>query len=247
MGEVKKKDINSQGEDMLNKDNIRINVKIKDHNDEVSYPEEEINDVDFDVNDDEEEIVHKEYIKHGPRIRRKSSSSDLKEKLTIKLVIPREKREVLKRDLLSKDDILSVKLVAPNSNAASVGIDDSLFSIEAFDASEEVKETRSDSLRLRKSLTNAKYFAVKSYPIDSIAKEKEDGDEYLRINGDIRIKRSGSSEPKELDRIFFTNYETAVEIAGIATEVEIQKLMAMENELNSVRSLLEDQLENGRF
>jgi hypothetical protein len=100
---------------------------------------------------------------------------------------------------------------------------------------------------LRKSLTNAKYFAVKSYPIDSIAKEKEDGEEFLRINGDIRIKRKGSSEPKELDKIFFTSKETAYSVAALATEVEIEKIEAMEKELSSVRKFLYDQYENGRF
>jgi len=167
-------------------------------------------------------------------------------KLNLKITIPEEKKEMLKKDLLSKEDILSVKIVTPHSNPTSVGIDDSLYSIESFAVSEEVERVGSRLLK-RPSLTNVRYFAVKSYPIDSIAKEKEDGEDYLRINGDIRIKRKGSSEPKELDRIFFTDRETAYSVASIATEVELEKVTAMEKELNSVKRFLTDQFENGRF
>lgn len=228
MTQVRKKDLVSDGhtsDERVSDLNVNININ-------------EVGEDPIDDDYDYDELVKIEELKRTkeePKVRFKIG------------YMPEAKREVLKKDLLSKDDILTIKIIAPNSNASKIGIDDSLYSIQSFDVNEEVELVGRGMLRRKNSVTDLKYFAVKSYPIDSIAKEKEDGEEYLRVNGDIKIKRTGSSEPKEIDRIFFTDRDSALAVAALATEVELDKAKAIRKEAEKVEKFLYEQLENERF
>jgi hypothetical protein len=189
--------------------------------------------------DEDEDIV----VKVSQRTRGDEHAT----KVRVNLTMGTSKAEVLKRDLMSKDSILAVKIVAPNSNAGKVSIDDSLYSIDSFEVAEEVEVNKSGRVRIKESLNGLRYFTVKSIPIDSIAKERQDDEEFLRINGDILVKRKGSTEPRPIDHIYFTDRETALDIAALATEVELEKAEEMMEEAKKVSKFLKDQLENKRF
>lgn len=156
------------------------------------------------------------------------------------------KREVLKRDLLGREDILDVKIVAPSSNVSKLGLDSCLHTIESFNVAEEIVEKKG-TLRRMESLTGLKYFAVKSHPVDSLAKENIEGEDYVRVNQDILLKKDMSSEPKQLDKIFFADREDAVLVASVATEVELEKAEAIIREAKKIAEFLEDQRKNERF
>ena len=156
------------------------------------------------------------------------------------------KREALKKDLLSRDNILDIKFIAPGSSKLRLDLDSCLHTIESFEVAEEIIEKKG-ILKKLDSLTGLKYFAIKSHPIDSLAKEKIDGEDFVRVNQDILLRKGSSSEPKYLGQIFFADREDAVFVASVATEVEFEKAKDIIKEAEKIAKFLKDQKENERF
>lgn len=148
--------------------------------------------------------------------------------------------ERIKKDIEESEDLSGVRIISQPVEG-KLGIDDKLYQIVMLPVAEEVKiKGRTMSKKFVEGLEGIKYCAKKEIIIDMLSKE---GDNAVRINGNIVKKVSGESESISLQGAFFTEESYVDSICALVTEVTLERVKYLKEHLNKTEEFLTKQFE----
>lgn len=130
-----------------------------------------------------------------------------------------------------EDVALSIPVVDPKN----LTIDSKIYGFEIVPINDQIKELKND---------DAKCVARKEILVENLSKTLKPG--FITVNGNYDLPMEGGTVVK-LSQCYVANKEDAIEIARIATEVELDRAEEVLASKQKEVDFLREQLENDRF
>lgn len=168
-----------------------------------------------------------------------SFNAEEKTKFKKKFHITDFEQEVEEANDLSKIRVI----ISPLEGRLSMGREeDVLFQLKLTPVCEEVTlEGKTISVNFIKGLKDLQYCAVKKIRIKTMAHE----DDFILVNGNIKIKTNGNSETMELENAFFWSESEANHTANLIDKATLKRVKYLKDNLVGAEDFLEKKIHKG--